>query len=150
MSNMHLARKIRKVNCLIRKEINNSDFILSNPVMTNAKGYIIGFINTKHLQGLKVYQKDIEQEFHIGKSSATEMLQIMENDGYISRLEDKHDKRKKEIILLDSAKELLGGLDNTITRINEKALEGFNEEEKENLEKYLLRIIDNLGGGSNV
>ncbi len=150
MSKYIVPRQIRKINCLVRKEINNSEFILSNPVMTNSKGYILGFINTMHKNGKKVYQKDIEQEFHINKSSATEILQIMENDGYISRIEDSNDKRKKEIVLLDSGKTLMGGLDETINLINEKALENFSEEEKQKLDEFLKKIIENLGGGCNV
>lgn len=44
-----------------------------------------------------VYQKDIEELLHIRRSTATEMLNILERDGYITRTQASHDRRLKEI-----------------------------------------------------
>lgn len=45
-----------------------------------------------------MYQKDIEKEFDIRKSTATEILKLMEKNGFIFRECSKEDGRMKEII----------------------------------------------------
>ena len=49
-----------------------------------------------------IYQKDIEQYLRIRRSSATQMLNVLERNGYIVRVIAKHDARLKEIQITDS------------------------------------------------
>ena len=53
-----------------------------------------------------VYQKDIEEEFQIRKSTATGMLQLLEKNGFIVRESEKKDARLKRIIPTKKAEAL--------------------------------------------
>ena len=54
----------------------------------------------------EVYQKDIEEEFRIRKSTATGILQLMEKNGFISRESSKKDARLKRIVPTPKAEAL--------------------------------------------
>ena len=54
----------------------------------------------------EVYQKDIEEEFQIRKSTATGILQLMEKNGFISRESSKKDARLKRIVPTPKAEAL--------------------------------------------
>lgn len=43
----------------------------------------------------EIYQKDVEAEFHIRKSTATGMMQLLEKNGFIRRESVKRDARLK-------------------------------------------------------
>ena len=146
MAEVVLISKTRKVSWLVKKNINNSDFVNNTPVMTDTKGFILGYIKRQNACGNQVYQTDIEREFHIGKSSAFELLSVMEEEGYLKRVPDPNDKRKKALILTDKSNCLMEQLKNTILNINEKALTGFSEGEKQVFIEYLDRVIANLEG----
>ncbi|MDF7638664.1 MarR family winged helix-turn-helix transcriptional regulator [Lactobacillus sp. ESL0791] len=47
----------------------------------------------------KVYQRDIEREFNIRKSTATNILKLLEQKDLIAKKTDGHDSRLKEITL---------------------------------------------------
>ena len=50
-----------------------------------------------------VYQKDVEQEFRIRRSTATVMLQSLEQKGYLVRVASTEDARLKRILLTEKA-----------------------------------------------
>ncbi len=49
------------------------------------------------------YQRDVEKQFNIRRSTATGILNNMERDGYITRVSDERDARMKRIIPTDKA-----------------------------------------------
>ena len=66
--------------------------------LTSIQSRIIRFLYLES-QKRDVYQKDIEEEFNIRRSSVTSVLQLLEKKGYIKRVSVKDDKRLKKIIL---------------------------------------------------
>ena len=52
-----------------------------------------------------IYQKDVEKEFQIRRSTATGTLQILEKNGFIRREPVKQDARLKKLVPTDKAKE---------------------------------------------
>jgi DNA-binding MarR family transcriptional regulator len=46
-----------------------------------------------------VYQKDIEREFHINRSTVTSVMQVMEKNGLIERKAVAGDSRLKQVCL---------------------------------------------------
>ena len=51
-----------------------------------------------HIPETPVYQKDIEREFRVSKSTVTEILQLMEKNGFIVRESSRRDGRMKRIL----------------------------------------------------
>ena len=71
--------------------------------LTSIQSRMIRFL---YLESKKrdVYQKDIEEEFYIRRSSVSSVLQLLEKKGYIERIGVKGDKRLKKIVLTGTGK----------------------------------------------
>ena len=138
------GREFKKITSLIRWNIDRSETFKSNPDLTNVTGWTIGFIFKRSESGILTYQKDIEKEFKISRSTASGLLNSMEEHGYIYREVSNVDSRLKMIYLTEGAIELHKKVLKTFLEIEEKLLIGFSEKEKNNLFDYLLRIECNL------
>ena len=67
--------------------------------VTLMHGWIIRYLYTN--QDKDVFQKDIEQYFSIGRSTVTNIIQLMERKGYIARESVEHDARLKKVVLTE-------------------------------------------------
>ena len=139
--------KIKKVQSLIRKAVHNSETFKSNEDLTNVIGWTIGLISRRNSEGVETYQKDIEAEFKISRSTATGLLQNMEKLGYLYREVSEVDSRLKRIVLTEKSIELNKKVLNTFDQIENQLLTGFSDEEKKQLLEYLKRLENNLEGG---
>ena len=136
--------KIKKIQSLIRKSIHDSETFKNNEDLTNVIGWTIGFISRRNLEGIETYQKDIEKEFKISRSTASGLLQNMEKLDYIYREVSVVDFRLKRIVLTEKSIELHKKVILTFDGIESKLLKGFSNEEKEMLYAFLLRLEKNL------
>ena len=99
----NFGRKFKKITSLIRWNIDRSEAFKSNPDLTNVTGWTIGFIFKRSENNILTYQKDIEKEFKISRSTASGLLNTMEEHGYIYREVSTVDSRLKMIYLTDEA-----------------------------------------------
>jgi len=141
------TRRVKCLQNLIKKNFEYSDYIKANPDMTTTKGFIIGYINWANKENRPVYQKDIERDFQISRSTASEFLDSLEQSGIIKRVVDEVDQRKKQLFCTEKGHELMSELDQTMKEVNVKMLEGFSDEEKEVFKSLLERMINNLKKG---
>ena len=90
-----------------------------------------------------MYQRDIEREFSITRSTVTNILQLMERKGYIERQSVPQDARLKRLILTEEG-----------SRVHEKTILSLHQTdefvaglltEEENAE--LLRLLNKLRKG---
>ena len=129
----------RKFASLEAKEIEEN-----NCSYTPKQGLIIGYISRQTKEGKDVYQKDIEKEFSIRRSTATGILQIMEKNDLIKREQINEDARMKKIVLTNKAiqmnKKIIEGFD-TVTGI---AFNGISQEELETIQKVIFKMQKNL------
>ncbi len=72
--------------------------------ITFVQSRTIGFI--LHNEEKNVYQKDLEEKMKIRRSTATEILNVLERDGYLNRVPDENDGRLKKLVLTEKAIEL--------------------------------------------
>ena len=79
-------------------------------------------------------------------TSLTTMLERMEKQGLITRLQDTKDKRKTLLYLTEKAHELKQDYDSVSLRMGQIYYQGFSEEEIVRFEGYLDRISRNLEG----
>lgn len=115
-----------------------------NCSFTPKQGMIIGFISRQTKEGKDVYQKDIEKEFSLRRSTATGILQIMEKNDLIKREQLDSDARMKKIVLTTKAiqmnKDIVAGFD-TVTNI---AFDGVTQQELETIQKVIHKMQKNL------
>ena len=94
-----IPAQIRRVDNLIFRKINQ--FARANGVeqATPMHGWIIEYLY-RHREE-QVFQRDIEREFSITRSTVTNILQLMERKGYIERQSVPQDARLKRLILTE-------------------------------------------------
>ncbi len=137
---MPLGRLVHRLSHQMKRQ-NQTNLYCSG--LTPIQNHILGFILLES-QHRDLYQKDVEEEFQIRRSTATGILKLMEKNGFIYRKSDKKDARLKRIIATERSegirKELQEGIQRTETRITS----GISEEELSVCRHVLGQMLRNL------
>ena len=133
-----IPAQIRRVDNLIFRKINQFARETGVEQATPMHGWIIGYLY-RH-RDAAVFQRDIEREFSITRSTVTNILQLMERKGYIERRSVPQDARLKQLVLTEEG-----------IRFHENTIRAFHQTddyvaglltEEENTE--LLRLLSKL------
>lgn len=111
--------------------------------ITGSKGNILDYIlveSEKH----NVYQKEIEKEFGLRPSTATEVLKSLEDGGLIVRIPDQEDGRLKKIVFTNKAEAIRSTLREEIERTENILLRGIPAEDREHFMRITSRMLENL------
>lgn len=95
--------------------------------MSMMNGYIIGYL-AKH-EHEDIFQKDIEKEFKIGKSSIAGTIKMMEEKGFIIRKAVENDARLKKVCLTDKGRGYIEKMEQGRLYMEQKVCKGISEEE---------------------
>ena len=111
--------------------------------MSGAQGNILNYIL---VDGRKrpVYQKDIEKEFGLRPSTATEALKNLEAKGLICRISEKQDGRLKRIEITSKAEEIRHLITSEIAESENLLLKGITEEERRIFIEIGKKMLKNL------
>ena len=92
---------IRTLSILIKRYIDGSATKQYVDNLTGTHGWVIGYLydNRDH----DVYQRDLETQFSIRRSTATGILQLMEKNELILREPVESDARLKKLVLTEKA-----------------------------------------------
>lgn len=108
--------------------------------LSNIQGKMINFLFWES-KVRDIFQKDIEEKFHIRSSSVTSALNLMEEHSLIERVSVKEDGRLKKIVLKEKGYELQGIVQKTIEEVENEMIKSLTEEERKNL-LYLLDKVN--------
>lgn len=111
--------------------------------ISGAQGNVLDYIlieSEKH----SVYQKEIEQEFGLRPSTATELMRSMEQKGLISRIPEEFDGRYKRIVFQEKATEMKEALRQEIEESECLLLRGISEEEQKEFMRIAGKMLQNL------
>ncbi|MEY8354302.1 MarR family transcriptional regulator [Lachnospiraceae bacterium 54-53] len=144
MEKASIAMGLRSLNNMIRRYFQNSTSKREVDKLTDNNGWIIGFLADN--EGKDVYQKDIEDYFTIARSTASTVLGLMEEKGFIRRLSVKSDGRLKKIVLTEKAWAVHKIMEKNKKEMERILLRGFTDEEVGALNEYLNRMKDNISG----
>lgn len=111
---------------------------------TPKQGMIIGYINRETAKGRDIFQKDIEKEFSIRRSTATGILQLMEKNDLIKRVSVENDARLKKLVLTDKAVQMDKRIVAGFGAISDLAFKDISEEELEGLMNIIQKVKKNL------
>ncbi len=114
------------------------------PELSGTQGPVLGFLQDKAQAGEDVFQKDIEKEFHIRRSTASIMLQTMEQKGMLRRESVGHDGRLKKIVLTQKGIDLDSAIRQHIDALHARLEQDITREEKEIFLQILDKIRKNL------
>lgn len=135
-----LTRKFSLINQELRHLF---DAAFKETGITGKQAAILHYIYTKS-QYEGVFQRDIEKEFNIRRSSVTSLLQGLEIGGFIVRENAIHNPHQKKILLTEKANYLSSNLQSRIDEMNQKMLSDFSEDERNAFTSLLDRICINL------
>ena len=112
--------------------------------LTGQQGRILFFIHKKtEFDQVEVHQNDIENEYHLSKSTVSGLVKRMEKKGIIT-IEKQHPYAILKVT--DKAKEILCHLRKHRDEAEEQLLKSINN--KELLLKELRTMIENMEGGN--
>ena len=92
----------------------------------------------------EIFQRDFEQRFSIRRSTASNILKTMEQNGFIKRISVESDARLKRIILTDKAIKIHEEIMRDIERRETLLKKGFTNAEIEQFLAMIDRLILNL------
>ena len=111
--------------------------------MSGAQGNILNFILVEG-QKHSIYQKDIEKEFGLRPSTATEVLKALEKKELICRVSEKQDARLKRIDITTKTQEIRHHIATQKANTEHKILKGITEEERQIFIAIGERMLKNL------
>lgn len=89
-------------------------------------------------------QKEIAARFEISPAAVANSLKKLEKDGYITRTTDNGDTRCNRIAITEKGRSILDESKTLFEAVDEKMLEGLNENERTLLFSCLSRMKQNL------
>ncbi len=110
--------------------------------VTIMHGWIMGYLHRN--EDKDIYQKTIESEFGICRSSVTSLVKLMEKKGYIRREAVPGDARLKKIVLTLQGKETAIRVKETLDNMELDILKGISQEELQTYFAVADKIKRNL------
>lgn len=142
MRQKRIGREVSCLKNLFSRNIENNETIRFVNEITSANANILRFLAKN--QNTDIYQKTIEENFSITKSTTSKILKLMEQNGLIKRLGVDNDARLKKIILTEKGLAINESVRNVLDDVEKKALDGFSEDEIDMLYSFFDRIKINL------
>lgn len=91
-----------------------------------------------------VYQKDIENEFFLRPPTATEVLKRMEKGGFITKVTEKDDARKKRLVATEKSLALKAETVERIHTLGMDITQNLSEEEIQAFCSIAEKMVENL------
>lgn len=137
-----IGHELKIISNLIRRRMDNAPELKDANRLTGMHGWVIGFIHNN--KDRDVFQRDLESECNVRRSTATSMLQIMEGNGLIVRQAVPYDARLKKLVLTEKAKDLHQTIVAEIEKMEQQLLTGIDEAEINTFFKTLDKLKKNL------
>lgn len=135
-----LGREIHMTSNFLDRRMNAVIFENGAEGVTPMHGMMLRFIGKKTEVGHDVYQKDIEAEFDIARSTVTATLKLMEKKGYIIREGVEHDARLKRLLITPLGEDAFERVRSSIQKVEALMREAFTKEEYAQLIVLLTRV----------
>ena len=144
MDKFRIGGEFRAISNLIKRKFDSDSIIAYQKNVTGTHGYVLGFIRRKNSDGISVYQRDVEQAFMIRRSTATEILNVMEQNGLIVRKPNEKDKRMKELVVTKKAIEIHDKIIARLDMLDDEIKSQLSCEELSTLEIIMAKLKDYL------
>lgn len=132
------ARYVSKLSNKLRRKL---DMLSSRKEFSGSQGRTLHFLLA---QTEDVFQKDIEEEYGIRPSTATELLKQMEKNGLILREPVSYDNRLKKIVLTEKALRYRNQVVDDLTGLEEILIKGIPQEKLNVFFEVIEKMMDNL------
>lgn len=141
-SQFPIGLHINKLSRLISRKVDAAVLSAIDDNITVSRAYVIDFITYNNDRD--VFQKDLEMEFDLKRSSVSLMLNNMEKHNLIKRVPVAEDARLKKIILTEKAIELSKKIAYAIDSVEGILAENLNQDEINTFLNLLNKIRTNI------
>lgn len=142
MERKYIGVRLRTLNNTIKRHFCNTSCKKEIDKISGSNGWIIAYLSEK--SDRDVYQKDIEDEFCITKSTVSKVIDLMVQKGLVERKPVEHDARLKKLILTKKSMDLTKKISEKGKKLEELITKGFSDEELVMLSTYLERMQRNI------
>ena len=132
------TRYVSKLSNKLRRKL---DMLSSRKEFSGSQGRTLHFLLS---QTDDIFQKDIEEEYSIRPSTATELLKQMEKNGLIVREPVAYDNRLKKIVVTDKALRYQRQVVEDLTSLEEALVKVISEDDFEIFFHVIEKMMDNL------
>lgn len=132
------ARYVSKLSNKLRRKL---DMLSSRQEFSGSQGRTLHFLLA---QTDDIFQKDIEEEYSIRPSTATELLKQMEKNNLIVRKPASYDNRLKKIVVTDKALTYKKQVVEDLTKLEETLTRDIPEEKMDIFFEVIEKMMDNL------
>ena len=135
-----VGHRLKMINNLMKR---NVDKVIGHKPdkATLMHSWIMGFLQRREEKKLDTFQKDIEKEFSMNRSTTSEMLKLMDKNGLIQRIPVNYDARLKKIVLTDLGRECNRKTEEQILKVHNRLVEGLSDEEVQTLLSLCDKMI---------
>lgn len=137
-----IGHEIKVISNLIKRSLSQTTAFNKLEHMTGTHGWVVKYLYDH--QDRDVYQRDLEAEFSVRRSTVTGIIQIMEKNGLIVRESVANDARLKKLILTEKAVQLHKMVEETIDKFETGITQGITEEEMQVFFRVTEKIRKNL------
>lgn len=137
-----LGLHINKIRRLISRKIDDAVIHAIDDNITVSQAYVIDFITDN--KDKDIFQKDLEMEFDLKRSSVSLMLNNMEKHDLIKRVPVAEDARLKKIVLTKKSVELSKKIAFAIDSVEGKLTENMDQDEINTFLNMLDKIRANI------
>ena len=138
-----LGREIIVSSNLIKRGLSQTAEFDQLEHLTGTHGWVIKYLYDNRERD--VFQRDIESEFSIRRSTVTGILQCMEKNELIERQSVENDARLKKLVLTNKAIQIQCKVEETIAEFEKNLSDGITQEEREVFFRVTEKIRQNLG-----
>ena len=138
----NIGFNVRRLTNYIKRDIEKSSASGKIILPKGVNGWAIHYFYDNREK--EIFQRDFEQRFSIRRSTASNILKTMEQNGFIQRVSVESDARLKRIILTEKAIKIHEEIMKDIERRELRLRRGINEEEIDQFLSMVNRFIANL------
>ena len=140
--NMHTGRLVRMLNHQLKRNQKPEEAV-EDDELTPMQRHILNYILLEALHR-DIYQKNLEEEFQVRKSTVSGILKLIEKNGFIYRESVKEDARLKRILPTKKAEALRPSILEHIHETEIRMTEGVSEQDLFLCKKVLYQMCQNL------
>lgn len=137
----HDRNATRYVSKLSNKLRRRMESFSTKGQMSGAQGKVLHFLLA---QNGDVFQKDVEEEYSLRPSSATQLLQKMERDGLIQRESLPGDARRKRIVVCPKGLAYKDAVMEDIRTLEAQLTQGIDPDDLETFLQVIEQMLRNI------
>ena len=139
---INIIREIKNLNISIGKMLFSSEDGILGKHPKPLQIEIINYLSKN--QDKIIYQRDLEENLQISKAAISEVLISMEKNGFIEKINDTSDARRKRVVLSSETKKMHEDIEKKIDKLNDTLLDGINNDDLNIFIKVINKLKDNM------